>query len=154
MFKFLVLLAFVPAILARTPFRLCPGLPAPTAIFMGSRENPCLAEPCQISRIGGAGITYVDFTPAFNTNSIMPHVLATALGLTFEQPIPDHIVANPCSILTSGSCPLSANVPVSYRLEMPVEPGTPLIQASTEITLFGDNQQVIFCYRINTQLVT
>lgn len=154
MFKLIVVLAFVPAILARTPVRECAGgLPLPNAVFFGSRENPCTAAPCDISRASGAGITYVDFTPAFDTQGILPQVRATVFGINITQQLPADVAANPCGILTEGSCPLSANVQVAYALRLPVDPGTPLVSSDTEITLFGDNNQVIFCYRLQTRVV-
>lgn len=156
MFKFLVFLAAVPAILALTPVRTCTGgLPMPDAVFLGSRENPCLAEPCQISRSGGWGVTYVDFTVPFAAASIMPRVRATVFGgtLTITQELPAEITNNPCGILTAGSCPFSAGQSGSYRLALPVDPATPLIPTDTEITLFGVNNEVIFCYRLHTTLI-
>jgi hypothetical protein len=100
-------------------------------------------------------VTYVDFTPAFNSVSIMPRVRATVFGsINIVQELPAEIVSNPCGILESPhTCPLAANRPVSYRLELPVDPTTPLIFTATEITLLGDNNQAIFCYRLNTQVV-
>lgn len=154
MFKLLIVLAFVPAIFARTPVRECTGgNPLPTAVFFGSRDNPCTAPPCDISRASGAGITYVDFTPAFDTQEILPQVRATVFGINIIQQLPADIAANPCGILTKGSCPLSANVPAAYALRLPVEPGTPLVPTDTEITLFGDNNQIIFCYRLQSRVV-
>lgn len=157
MFKFLILFAVLPAIFARTPIRPCDGgLPMPDAANMGGRETPCLEEPCNVYRSTGSAVTYVDFTPTFNTVSIMPRVRATVFGgaVTITQELPDSIRNNPCGILESPhSCPLAANQRVSYRLELPVDPTTPLIPSATEITLFGDDNQVIFCYRLNTQLV-
>lgn len=155
MFKLLVLIAVVPAILARTPIRSCGGgLPMPTAAFLNSRENPCLAEPCQMSRSSGVGVTYVDFTPPFATPTIMPRVRATVFGnIEFNQELPPEVLANPCGILTQGSCPLPANVPASYRLAIPIDQTVPLIPTDTEITLFGSDNRVIFCYRLHTTLV-
>lgn len=156
MFKLLILLVAVPAILARTPFRACTGgRPVPTAVFFGSRENPCLAEPCNISRAGGIGVTYVEFTTPFAARSIMPQVQATVFNgsLTFIQELPVEITNNPCQILTQGSCPLAAGQQAAYRLELPVDPSTPLIPTETQITLFGENEQVIFCYRLGTTLI-
>lgn len=155
MFKFFAILIFVPAILARTPVRECVGgHPVPTAVFFGSRASPCLAAPCDISRSAGFGVTYVDFTTQQAASSILPRVRAVVFGgITITQDLPAHIQANPCIILTQGSCPLAANQQAAYRLELPVESSTPLITSDTEITLFGDNNQVIFCYRLQTRIV-
>lgn len=107
-----------------------------------------------MSRSGGSGVTYVDFTPPFAAPTIMPRVRAIVFGnIMFDQELPQHIVNNPCSILTTGSCPLPANQPAAYRLEIPIEPNTPLIPTDSEVTLFGANQQVIFCYRLSITLV-
>lgn len=154
MFKFFVILAIVPAILARTPVRECGnGIPLPNAVHFGSRENPCLAAPCDISRNFGTGVTYVDFTTREPAVSIMPRVRATVFGITITQELPAEILANPCGILTLGSCPLPAGQVAAYRLALPVDPSTPLLSSDTEITLFGDNNQVIFCYRLQTSIV-
>lgn len=158
MFKFFAILAFaVPAIVARTPVRECTGgLPLPTAVHFGSdRENPCLAPPCTISRSSGAGITYVEFTANINSQSMMPRVRARIFGTTtITQVLPVEITNNPCGILIDGSsCPLTAGASLAYRLELPVPELTPLIPTDTEVTLFGDNDQVIFCYQLETTLI-
>lgn len=158
MFKLLAVLAFVPAILAQTPVRQCVGdLPLPTAVWFGSRENPCTAAPCDLSRSGGLGVTDVDFNVPFDADTIMPRVRATVFGgaVTITQELPDEIRNNPCGILTEGSaCPLSAGQSASYRLALPIDPTTPLIPSDTEITLFGANNEVIFCYRLQNVLVS
>ena len=154
MYKFIVLLALVPAILARTPFRECAGLPSPDAVFFSSIDEPCLAEPCNVVRSRGYAVTYVDFTTRLATNLIRPRVRATVFGtITITQELPDHIQRDPCGILTKGSCPLEAAQQASYRLELPVDPTTPTISTETEITLFGDNDEVIFCYRLQSRVV-
>lgn len=154
MYKFLVILAVVPAILAQTPIRPCPnGLPMPTAAFFGTRENHCTAEPCPLSRTQGFAATIVDFTPVVSTPSIRPHVRATVFGnIDWIQELPADVVNNPCGILTQGSCPIVGNTPHSYRLELPVDTSIPLISTDTEVTLFAANDQVIFCYRITNQI--
>lgn len=83
----------------------------------------------------------------------MPRVRATVFGVTVTQDLPQSIQNNPCSILTNGAtCPLQANQAASYALELPIETSTPLVTSDTEITLFGDNNQVIFCYRLQTRV--
>lgn len=153
MFKLFVVLAFVPAILARTPFQACGDLPVPDSVFFGSLDDPCLQEPCNIVRSSGAGTTYVNFTPKNVATTILPRIRATVFGINFTQELPEDIARDPCSILTLGSCPLPANEAASYALRIPVDPTTPLLTTVTEITLFGDNSEVIFCYRINTRVV-
>lgn len=156
MLKFLIVAAFVPAIFALTPVRECVGgYPLPDGVFFGSRDTPCLAPPCQIPRSRGFAVTYVDFTTRNAASSIMPRIRATVFGgaVTITQELPDSITSNPCGILTHGSCPFGAGASGSYRLELPVDPATPLIPSDTEVTLFGNSNEVIFCYRLNTQLV-
>lgn len=151
-----VVLAFLPSIISvGTPVRDCQdGSPLPDGVFFGSRETPCTAPPCQISRARGYAVTYVDFTPAFTTQRIRPRVRATVFGtVNITQVLPDEINNNPCGILTLGSCPLSGGAPAAYRLELPVDPSTPLIGTDTHITLFGDDDEVIFCYQVTTQLI-
>ena len=154
MFRLLIVLAFVPAIFARTPIRECGGgIPLPDAVFFSSRETPCLTAPCTVSRRQGFGVTYVDFTTRAATTGIMPRVRAIVFGVTINQSLPDDIQNNPCSILELGSCPLSANQRASYRLQLPVESNTPLITTDTEISLLGDNDVPIFCYRLENRVV-
>lgn len=155
MFKLFAVILLVPAVFARTPVRECVGgFPLPTAVFFGSRTSPCLAAPCDISRSSGFGVTYVDFATQQAASSIRPRVRAIVFGgVTITQELPPHIEANPCIILTQGACPLSAGQQAAYRLELPVEANTPLLSSDTEITLFGDNNQVIFCYRLQTRVV-
>jgi hypothetical protein len=85
----------------------------------------------------------------------MPRIRATIFGsINVIQELPEEIARNPWGILESPhTCPLAANRPVSYRFELPIDPATPLIFVSSEVTLFGDNNQIIFCYRIDTQMV-
>lgn len=153
MFKFVVLLALLPAILARTPVRECAGHPKPDAVFFSSRESPCLAEPCNVIRSQGYAVTYVDFTTRSAASSILPRVRATVFGITFVQELPDIIQQNPCGILTEGFCPLGESQKASYRLELPVDPLTPTLSTETEITLFGDDGEVIFCYKLQSRVV-
>lgn len=154
MFKLFIVLAFVPAILGRTPVRSCgAGIPLPDAVFFGDRVNPCLAAPCPVVRSELRGNTYVDFTTRAAAASIRPQVRASVFGITITQELPDEIQRNPCGILTQGSCPLAANQAASYRLELPVDPSTPLVSSDTEITLFGNGNEVIFCYRLETRVV-
>lgn len=154
MFKLLVVLAFVPAIFARTPVRQCAGnLPLPDAVYFGGLDNPCLSAPCNVVRSAGMGVTYVQFTTRNAASSILPRVRAIVFGINITQELPEAIQRNPCGILTEGACPLSAGQRAAYRLELPVDPSTPLVSSDTEITLFGDNNEVIFCYRLQTRVV-
>lgn len=156
MYKFLIILAVAPLIMARTPVRQCDGgYPMPTAVHFNGRENPCLAEPCDVVRSSGYATTTVDFTPGFDSVSIRPRVRATVFGgLTITQILPQEIIDTPCIILDAPhTCPLAANEPISYTLTLPVDSTTPLIPADNEITLFGDNDQVIFCYKLRTEIV-
>lgn len=156
MLKFFILLVALPAIFARTPVRSCgAGIPLPTAVFFGTREAPCLVEPCNISRSGLVGVTYVDFVTIAASVAIRPQVRASLFGgsVTITQEMPEEILRNPCGILTQGSCPFAAGQVAAYRLELPVDPTTPLLSTDTEITLFGDGNDIIFCYRLTTQLV-
>lgn len=155
MLKFLIVVAFVPAIFASTPVRQCAGgEPLPDEVYFGSLETPCLAPPCEIVRSAGFAVTYVNFTTQNAASSILPRIRATVFSvITIVQELPTEIANNPCGIITVGSCPFAAGESSAYRLELPVDESTPLIASDTEITLFGDNSEVIFCYRLNTQLV-
>ncbi|CRL07138.1 CLUMA_CG020133, isoform A [Clunio marinus] len=144
------------AILARTPVQVCSViLPMPDAVFFGSITNPCLAEPCQLSRGNDSGIPNVEFIPRTTSITIMTRVRATVFGkIIFNQELPAEIINNPCSILTQRSCPLPAGIQKAYRLQIPVDPTTSLVTTDTGITHLDHNNQVIFCYRIDTALVS
>lgn len=155
MFKLAVILVVIPAIFASTPFRACPGLRSPDAVFFASRESPCLVEPCHVIRSQGYAVTYVDFTTVSGTSTIRPHIRATVFGglVTVYPELPLEIRNNGCIILTDGSCPLSAGQSASYRLELPVDPTTPTgMIADTQVTLYDENDEVIFCYRLNQDI--
>lgn len=156
MFKLLVVLAIVPAIFAQTPVRVCGnGAPLPNAAHLGGREDTCLTPPCPVSRAQGFAVTDVNFTPGSTTSTFRIQVRAFVFGfLWITQEIPSDISSNWCQILTDGhTCPLPGGAPAWYRLQLPVDPSTPQLDPDTEITLFDDNNQIVFCYQVATTIV-
>ena len=154
MFLLFALIAFVPAIVyAQTPVQACTTGPLPTAVYFGGKDNFCTAPPCDVFR-GSDGLTEVDFSSAFVTNTIRPNVRARVFGINIDYQLPDDVVNNSCGVsLTRGSCPLAVGAETTFRLQMPVETTSPRVTTEVTFTLFGDNNQVIFCYRIQTRVV-
>lgn len=156
MFKLLVVLAIVPAILAQTPLRVCSnGAPLPNAAYLGGREDTCLAPPCPVSRAQGFAVTDVHFTPRSTTNTFRVQVRAFVFGfLWITQEVPSNISNDWCQILIEGhTCPLPGGVPAWYRLQLPVDPTTPNVDPDTEITFFDENNEIVFCYQVATKIV-
>ena len=154
MFRLLALIALVPAILAQTPVQRCDnGAPLPTAVYFGGKDNFCTAPPCDVFR-GSDGLTEVDFSSTFATNTITPNIRARVFGIMITYQLPDDVQNNSCGVsLTSGSCPLAPGAETTFRLQMPVDPTSPRVSTDVIFTLFGDNNVPIFCYRIATRVV-
>lgn len=152
MFKFIVILALLPIILARSPFHQCRGInppPMPRAVYFGGRENPCLVEPCPVFRSIGSGTTYIDFTPTRQISGLRPELRARVLGLTITHDLPTSMMNNPWNYLI-GPNPIPSEAPATFNLTVPVEPDTPLVTSVNIFTLFDQNNQAIFCYEIQS----
>lgn len=155
MLRFIVLIAFVSAAAAiSTPVRECgAGIRMPTNVYFGGRDNFCTAEPCQVVR-GSDGYTEVDFVVPFDTNTVTPQVKAKVFGITIEYDLPKEVIADGCShVLVKGTCPLKTGEEAIYGLSLPVDPSTPSVSTEMQFTLFGDNKNIIFCYKLSTNVV-
>lgn len=151
MFKLAVILAFVPMMLASSPFHLCRGSshPLPNAVFFGGRQNPCLQEPCPVFRSIGSGTTYIDFTVNRQVTSLRPELRARVIGLTVNHDLPASMMNNPWSYLI-GPNPLQPGNVATFNLTVPVEPDTPLVTSVNIFTLFDQNNLALFCYEIQS----
>lgn len=151
MLKIITVLAIIPAIFAASPFRRCQltNHPLPDAVFFGGRENPCLQEPCPVFRSIGSGTTYIDFTAPRTITNMRPHLRARVIGITVDHDLPASMMNNPWNYLI-GPNPLSAGNRATFNLTVPVEPNTPLVSSVNIFTLFDQNNQVIFCYEIQS----
>lgn len=151
MIKFTIFLAVLPIIYASSPFHQCRGTshPLPNAVFFGGRENPCLAEPCPVFRSIGSGTTYIDFTVNRQITNLRPELRARVIGLVVNHELPESMRTNPWSYLI-GPNPLTPGSSATFNLTVPVEPDTPLVTSVNIFTLFDQNNQVIFCYEIQS----
>lgn len=77
-------------------------------------------------------------------NTLRPHVLATALGVTIEYPLPPD-QQNACNHLSIGSCPLSVNEDATYNFVFPITSVYPPIPVSVQLTLYNHAGQPVFC---------
>lgn len=151
MIQFLVLALFATVGFAQTPVKPCgKGQIVPEAVYFGGRDNYCTKPPCVLKR-GKTGITEVRFTSAINSNSIMPKAKAKVFGLPMDLDL--GVQANSACKLLDKGCPLVKGVPTTFKLVKPVGKNSMTGTADVEYTLFGDNNQVIFCYKLKTVVV-
>lgn len=152
MFKIIAIFAVLPAIIfAASPFHRCQGTthPLPNAVFFNGRQNPCLQEPCPVFRTIGTGTTYIDFTAPRLITNFRPQLRARVIGIQVTHPLPPDMMSNPWNFVV-GSNPLNAGHQATFNLTVPVESDTPLVSSINMFTLFDQNDQVIFCYEIQS----
>lgn len=151
MLKALVILSLVAATFAQTPVKSCgKGLFVPKAVYFGGKENFCSKPPCILKR-GKTAVTEVEFTSPYDTNTIIPKAKAKVFGMPIDLDLGVR-GASACSGL-AGGCPLIKNSPTSFKLVKPVEQKAMVGTADVEYSLVGDNNQVIFCYKLKTTVV-
>lgn len=152
MFKFLIILALVQAtVIAQTPVKSCGnGQLVPKAVYFGGKENFCSSPPCTLKR-GKTGITEVEFTSPINSKTIMPKAKTKVFGIPFDLDLGVQ-AASACKLLSKG-CPLMKGDTTTFKLVKPVEKNAMTGTADVEYTLVGDNNQVIFCYKLKTVVV-
>lgn len=147
MFKVLIVLALVAVTLAQTPVKPCGNAPVPKAVYFGGKQNFCTKPPCVLKR-GKTGITEVEFTSPINSKTIMPKAKAKVFGMQIDLNLGVQ-AASACKLLAKG-CPLTKGDQAMLRLVKPVEKTAMTGSADVEYTLVGDNNQVIFCYKLKT----
>lgn len=156
MFKLVAIFAILPIILARSPMSPCTqrwaGRPLPTAVFFGSRENPCLQEPCSVFQSLGSGTTYIDFTPNRQITGLHAELWARVIGLVIQHPLPDTMIANPWNYVVGATNPIAAGQAVTFNLTVPVPSDVPQIDSTNIFTLYDQNNTPIFCYEIRTNV--
>lgn len=151
MLKVLVILSLAAATFAQTPVKSCgKGLFVPKAVYFGGKETFCSKPPCILKR-GKTAVTEVEFTSPFNSKTITPKAQAKVFGLPITLDLGAQ-AASACNLLTGG-CPLIRNKPTSFRLIKPVEQKAMVGTADVEYSLVGDDNQVIFCYKLKTTVV-
>lgn len=148
MFKILVIFAFASVALAQTPVKSCGhGKPQPKAVYFGGKESFCMKPPCIIKR-GKIASTEVEFVSPINSQTVMPKAMTRVFGLEMDLNLGIKPAAT-CSLLEKG-CPLAKGDRTSLKIVKTVEMETRVGTAEVEYSLLGDNQQVIFCYKLKT----
>jgi hypothetical protein len=90
---------------------------------------------------------------AFATASLRPRVRFTVGSGTGEFPMPEE-QQNACAHLVGSQCPLSATEDVTWNLTMPVLEEYPAeVTLVLEMSLIGDNDAVVTCFKIDTVVV-
>lgn len=151
MFKVFFVLALAPAILAQTPVKPCgKGQLLPKAVYFGGRDNVCTHPPCTLKR-GKTATTEIEFTSPINSMTITPKAKTKFLGMPIDLDLGIQS-ATACKLLKSG-CPLNKGEATILKLVKPVEKSAMTGSADVEYSLVGDGNQVIFCYKLKTNVV-
>lgn len=173
MFKFVVLLALVPAIFATTGIVKCrDGTPLPDYVNVAG----CEQAPCQIA-IGTAAQMTLGFLACkyFSTdgyvvkfggfigfplspcvaNEIETFTAKVNAGvgpLWVPYPLPAD-VADGCRGLEGSSCPISAGEYAVYNFYFPIEESYPKISVSVELSLHDAKDNKFVCAMIPVRVV-
>lgn len=152
MLKAVIILALAATVvLAQTPVKSCgKGQFVPKAVYFGGRESFCSKAPCILQR-GKTAVTEVEFTSPTSSNFIVPKAKAKVFGMSIDLDLKVQ-AASACNLL-KGGCPLIKNRETSFKLVKPVEANARVGTADVEYSLVGDNNQVIFCYKLKTTVV-
>lgn len=170
MFKYVVLLALVPAILATTGVKSCrdnspmpktvdvAGCDAtPCSIALGTKAQMTLGFEARKSPPSLSGPQTVFSTsspsplPARDIESFSPKVEAGVLGLWIDYALPDD-VTNGCDALNGTRCPLDASENVVYDFLFPVDNSYPKISVDVELSL-NDKEGKFLCVLIPIKVV-
>ncbi|XP_053670483.1 NPC intracellular cholesterol transporter 2 homolog a-like [Anopheles nili] len=147
MFRAVLLVALVPALVFGNVTRVCTGnRPHPISVDVLG----CTSPPCDLVR-GQDVIAYIDFTTDRSVTSMTTVATATALGVVTGYPLGSNAIT--CNFLQGSSCPLSANEDVTYRLTMPILSIYPLVSLSIEIDVIDQNNQSVTCFVVDAQVV-
>ncbi|XP_039449790.1 NPC intracellular cholesterol transporter 2 homolog a-like [Culex pipiens pallens] len=160
MFKFLILVALVPAVMLQNadninydnwdviPFRPCAGARPPPATL---RIENCPQMPCELRR-GSSAMMVMDYTSLTDATALRPIVTATALGITAPYELPANIAAA-CNWLVGARCPTSVGEDLSWHLTMPITAIYPLVSVTIEIDLQDQDGQTQGCFVVDTRVV-
>lgn len=131
-------------------FSPCGSLPMPKRV----RVANCERTPCTMV-MGGVGISEADFEAPFDSTTVTPEVKATTFGITITYKLPDEVVKDGCThtIIGDKKCPLSKGDLTTFRMTLPVDSPFPVDKLSMQFTLYGDNKQVLFCYKMDMKVV-
>lgn len=151
MWNVIIILVLAPAIFAQTPVKSCGnGKLLPKAVYFGGKESFCTKPPCILKR-GRTASTEVEFTSPINSKTVMPKAKAKVFGMPIDLNLGVQ-AASACNLLKRG-CPLIRGDSTTFTLVKPVERSAMVGTADVEYSLVGDNNQIIFCYKLKTTVV-
>ncbi|GAB0087610.1 hypothetical protein DMENIID0001_019390 [Sergentomyia squamirostris] len=146
MFRYLILAALVPAILATEGVTNC----------FAQHEQPlsvvvegCAVAPCNI-QLGTEAIMRVVFNSHRDLVSFRPRTIAFLLGIPIPYELPPAITDHACDHLEDGGeCPIPAGTVVTYRFQFPVGLNyPPTNNLQIELSIMSHDDQVVNCIRV------
>ncbi|XP_062554053.1 NPC intracellular cholesterol transporter 2-like [Armigeres subalbatus] len=160
MFKFLVLVVLIPAVMLqnadnvdhlswdRVAFRPCAGArPVPSEV----RMLDCPSVPCLLAR-GTDGKMAMDYTSVQEATNLHTIVTATALGVTAPYELPADRAAA-CNWLVQSRCPTSPGEELTFHLSMPITAIYPLVSVAVEVDVVDQTQQSHGCFVLDIRVV-
>jgi ML domain len=83
-----------------------------------------------------------------NSTTLTPQLRGTWLGITADINIPEDQI-NACNHLENDDiCPVVEGIVYDYQFTLAPAMSDPLVTAEQEFKLMGDNNQVVFCYKL------
>lgn len=151
MLKIFLVFTIFQLALAQTPVKSCgKGKPVPNAVYFGGKDNFCTKSPCILKR-GKTAVTEINFSSPINSKIVTPKATAKVFGMQMDLKLGVQAAAA-CKMMKKG-CPIIRSDPNSFKLVKPVEKNAMVGTADVEYSLFGDNNQLIFCYKLKTTIV-
>uniref|UniRef100_U5EWT0 Putative ml domain salivary peptide n=1 Tax=Corethrella appendiculata TaxID=1370023 RepID=U5EWT0_9DIPT len=149
MFRYLILVAFLPAMVFGVEFNRCPAKPAPLDL----RVHGCSVQPCELVR-GQDTVFEIDFTAQSNVKALDTKVYATVNGIKLPYAL-DSKYSKACNHLVATACPLDESEEVTVKLSIPVLKIYPKISLNIEISLVNENEPSIVhsCFNLDTKVV-
>ncbi|KAF7990921.1 hypothetical protein HCN44_000726 [Aphidius gifuensis] len=143
---FIIMAFFVAASIQFTPYQKCKSGNAPLALRVGDCKNL----PCKFKR-GTDVHGEFDFNAAVDTDNLRIEVVAKALGITTNYPMPE---PNACNSLINGKCPATKGDSLTYGLTMPVLKSYPKVKVHIRMQLVDKSNVVHSCFEIDAKVVS
>uniref|UniRef100_U5EZP3 Putative ml domain salivary peptide n=1 Tax=Corethrella appendiculata TaxID=1370023 RepID=U5EZP3_9DIPT len=149
MFRYLILVALVPAIVFGVEFNKCSKGPAPLSLSVVG----CDSQPCNLVRGKNTEFQFL-FEVLSDVDELRTTVFATVFGLTTEYPLPSEF-SNVCEHIGTDKCPLEKGEQITVSLSIPVLEFYPLISLNIEISLVEKNNTSIVhsCFNLDAKVV-
>ncbi|GAB0087609.1 hypothetical protein DMENIID0001_019380 [Sergentomyia squamirostris] len=150
MLRYLILAAFVPAILATNGVTRC----------QSNADQPieanvigCSQTPCNIKLGERTGIEII-FKASRDVENFKPKARAYLFGLGIDHDLPEDVVNSACKNLSAGECPIPKDTVVAYNFELLVsESYPPTNNIDVDISLVDQANNVIVCSRIRINAI-